>query len=320
MQRQILPEITSRIRSSEALGSSVSSACAVIRILACRSRIAARSACGTRLVVASASSLKSLGSHDDRILHLNRQDQAGRTATPSTITVHAPQAPWAQPTWVPVRRDRTAGNQPAWCVVQLHLDLPAIDHESNVHYKILSVHCRRWPKPVPQGWRAERVDSGSCHECRRVDRRPSLRSLRLRLWRPHRQRGRPGSPSAAAKRLGGSLTPITPISVFVARPKVEVIESRNSSKSEVTATASKFLKAPPPRLRPGWKVDLRDQFVRRQHGGEWAEEQYAAGTNRLPDGPTSISSPSQATAMPGISAASSACARLPPTVPRLRIE
>ena len=73
----------------------------------------------------------------------------------------------------------------------------------------------------------------------------------------------------------GSITDTDHANMGVRRTarRVEVIESRYSSKREVTATAGEFLKTPPPRWRPRWKVDLRDEFVRRQHGGEWAEEE-----------------------------------------------
>jgi hypothetical protein len=45
----------------------------------------------------------------------------------------------------------------------------------------------------------------------------------------------------------------------------------------------------------------------------------AAAIARVPALPVTAISASQVTAMPGSSAAGSACARLPPTVPRLRI-
>ena len=51
--------------------------------------------------------------------------------------------------------------------------------------------------------------------------------------------------------------------------------------------------------------------------GPWKKS--AAWITRAPDFPTTAISASQVIAMPGISAAGSACAMLPPTVPRLRI-
>ncbi len=51
--------------------------------------------------------------------------------------------------------------------------------------------------------------------------------------------------------------------------------------------------------------------------GPWKKS--AAWITRAPALPTTAISASQVIAMPGISAAGSACAMLPPTVPRLRI-
>ncbi len=51
--------------------------------------------------------------------------------------------------------------------------------------------------------------------------------------------------------------------------------------------------------------------------GPW--KKFAASMTRAPALPTTAIFASQVTTMPGISAAGSACAMLPPTVPRLRI-
>ena len=88
-----------------------------------------------------------------------------------------------------------------------------------------------------------------------------------------------------------------------------VIKQEDAGEGEITLTPGIFSEGPAPAARPFRQMQLGDDLVR--------PAQRRQG--RDPAGPTRVISPSQVTATPGNSAAGSAWARLPPTVPRLRI-
>jgi len=99
-----------------------------------------------------------------------------------------------------------------------------------------------------------------------------------------------------------------------------VIKKGDAGDREITLPLGEFLKGPAPMLRPERQVQFGNNLVRLAHCRQWPREEFA-GTY----GPSSCSTDegdlgiAQVTAIPGSSAAGSAWARLPPTVPRLRI-
>jgi len=100
-------------------------------------------------------------------------------------------------------------------------------------------------------------------------------------------------------------------------PPVLVIEQENPGDREIAFATGEFAKGPAPVRGPMRQIEFGDDFVRPAQRGP--VKKSSARTTRDPAGPTSVICASQVTATPGSSAAGSAWARLPPTVPRLRI-
>jgi hypothetical protein len=100
---------------------------------------------------------------------------------------------------------------------------------------------------------------------------------------------------------------------------VLVIKQEDAGEGEIALTPGIFSQGPAPAARPFRQVQLGDDLVRRRSVDSGPVKKSRARTVRDPAGPRRVISPSQVTAMPGNSAAGSAWARLPPTVPRLRI-
>ena len=125
----------------------------------------------------------------------------------------------------------------------------------------------------------------------------------------------------SGSRSGRSATPITPTwALRRLAGRIGVVEHRGAGQGEIAAPPREFLKAEAPPLGPRRQAHLDDDLVRLERRRQRAEEEIGGADRRAfrPEPATEISA-SQVTAMPGISAAGSACARLPPTVPRLRI-
>jgi len=97
-----------------------------------------------------------------------------------------------------------------------------------------------------------------------------------------------------------------------------VIKQEDAGEGEITLTPGIFSEGPAPAARP-WQMQLGDDLVRPAQRRQGPVKKSPARIGRDPAGPTRVISPSQVTATPGNSAAGSAWARLPPTVPRLRI-
>src|SRR5262249_43253089 len=105
---------------------------------------------------------------------------------------------------------------------------------------------------------------------------------------------------------------------------VLVVEKRPRRHCAIAAAAGGIPKSPtpaPPPGRPAGQAGRRistmiSSGVSAVVSAPWKKS--AAWITRAPDFPTTAISASQVNAIPGISAAGSACARLPPTVPRLR--
>jgi len=95
---------------------------------------------------------------------------------------------------------------------------------------------------------------------------------------------------------------------------VLVIKQEDAGEGEIALTPGIFSQGPAPAARPFRQVQLGDDLVRRRSVDSGPVKKSRARTVRDPAGPRRV-----VTAMPGNSAAGSAWARLPPTVPRLRI-
>src|SRR6516225_9001136 len=99
--------------------------------------------------------------------------------------------------------------------------------------------------------------------------------------------------------------------------RVECYRRRRQGK--IAAPAGELPEAVTALPWPGRETDLGDNLIGQKGVTSAPRKKSGAAIERGPALPRATISASQVTAMPGSSAAGSACARLPPTVPRLRI-
>ena len=252
--------------------------------------------------------------------HCTANSRHARTASPSSSTVHIPHTPCSHPTCVPVspsRSRRTSESVVRGATASVTARPLTVTVTSTVPSASTLMRAppgTRGPvrarRARPAGGPGSRASRGSRRRCRR-SRRPGRRS-----------------PDAGRPRSG--------------RPRAASVTSRTTGRSETPNAASV---APPPRAHvhghPGQRevaVASRDlgeaepvpgRRRREAHLGDAARPgrpsvviapttSSRAGTSRVPRGPRSTTVASRQAATAGSSAAGSAWARLPQTVPRLR--
>ena len=322
MQRQRLPDSTSRTRSASQSGSSVSSACAVVikpgvQKPHCRPWCLRNDFCS--------------GVRSSSLRQALDRDELRRRPAPRASGRPAPPRRRAGPCR---RRKRRARNRhgcrsaaAAWRRQSASVSRGSTSTStglpltSKLHRHAAITPSKRPPRPGARARSWCRRASGGrprSHGCRPADRptpRPPRRPRDHRgveAWPLSRPRPRAAASDGRRRRSRrharcGALPP---------RPGRRTAPTRQR---EIAAPARKFLEAPAAAAGHAGRrtsVMISSGFSA-VVSAPWKKS--AAWMTRAPDLPKTEISASQVEAMPGISAAGSACARLPPTVPRLRI-
>ena len=245
-----------------------------------------------------------------------RQD---RTASPSRSTVHAPQTPCSQPRCVPVRSQRSRRKSASVSRGSTASARGAVDVDDDLGLR----------HPWPPRRRAERAG--------RAARRPAPGSRPRRGGRRHRRRGRPrpaarprrrhvGAPrptmaaSALDAALGGGAEAEEPDPAAGDVPVVvELHRHGGAGDGEVAVASGQLLDRAADAPLPDREPDADEHLVVGQLVVQVPVKNSDGGMVRRPVGDRTSSSASRASATAGYSAAGSAWAIEPPTVPRLRI-
>ena len=279
---------------------------------ACRSRTGARGGGGTHPVAARAPAPRErLHRPDLQPSACTASRQHARTATPSSCTVHAPQTPCSQPTCVPVSPSGGGGSRSAAAAARPRSRIRAVDRERD----LVTPAPRRAERPLDERPRDLRGGTparhGSCPAGRR--RAASAPASRADASSPRRPRRR----SRRSITVGRSVT--APTATRTSRDPPPAQHDRDHREREVAGAQGELLEgAALARPRRGQTVSTTSspgssvgQVVR--------DEEVLRRDLAPPARARATTVPPSAARQSGISAAPSAWAIEPPTVPRLRV-
>ena len=248
-----------------------------------------------------------------------RAGSSARTATPSSRTVQAPQTPCSQPTCVPVSPSRWRRKS-----VSSSRGSTSLDDDAAVHRDGDLGHAAR--SQARSSARSTSV-AGEVPEIGGETRGSSPAGRRRRAASAPASRADAAVSGGAAHRLldlgrapsAGRSTAPTRIRTSRATPSTRRSTTATIASAKSPARSASSSNAHPrPRPARGQAVSTTSSPGRERRQVVGDEEVLGVDLPR-PAGPSTTTVPPSAARQSGISAAPSACATLPPTVPRFRV-